>query len=258
MDINSYTPKLDYLLIDISCYKLYEVNEMIGAEGKITFRIKRIKVNKDDTLEKIHSIIQKLEEGKIWIKTGKRSVGDFKYSGKGLAALTREDSPIKIEKIIIERSVQNDKISEDSNIEITEDFNVEEIDESRESKIKSILEDIEEVQRAKLPIEKPAPAGTRSLQLSKNREKEVATTKSEKSPQARSVKESRKAVEKNLKKVIETTRKEKRRAIEEAEKKEEEAKDIRREAQKFDDTKREIRTYENKQKEIKGDSASAA
>lgn len=144
MTINNYSFNLDDFLYDVNGYRLFEVEveESMGKnKGKKIYKIKPIELSKNDTAERIQSIIKKLEEGKIWLKIGKRKE-DKKYAGKGLGYLS--ENPGQIEKIVIQKP--------ELTVEITENLSakVEEIDAEKKSILKSLLEKIKETQQNRL------------------------------------------------------------------------------------------------------------
>lgn len=119
--------------------RLFEVEEMKGNAGKI-FVIKRVKISKDDTIERIQTIIKKLDEGKIWRKTGSLKKGTVKYAGKGL-------NPNEIECIKVKKTAKTEEnepeFSWDVTIENVAD-KVEEMNEDDTSALKGIKKDLED------------------------------------------------------------------------------------------------------------------
>nr|WP_166155339.1 hypothetical protein [Neochlamydia sp. AcF84]NGY94854.1 hypothetical protein [Neochlamydia sp. AcF84] len=146
------------LFNDINALRLYEVAESVSREnGKKSYTIKRVKLNQHDSIERIEALITKLNEGKIWLKVGKRREGTVKYAGKGL-------KPSEIASIILKKQDKTDKTQIEISIDITKENLEDQVEEMSHQDI-SLLERIAKSLQAtfKLDIQKKVNSQARII-----------------------------------------------------------------------------------------------
>lgn len=195
------SPIANSLLIeDFNNLKLYAVQESVGETGKKIYVIQRVKISENDVAERIQAIMRQMDEGKIWIKTGKIREGTVKYAGKNLNA-------DQIQSITLERTNKMD-------FEITKDFDqyVEGMQEKHISRIEKVMNALKQRFAQASPKSQPYKAETMVVpQSTKKAAKELEMTLADQSlALTRSTEEKQKEMVKNQQEGIEASRTKKR------------------------------------------------